>query len=73
MKMKFLLFGIFLIEFCSAFGCRREKERIKELFHQKRELQIERDELAAEKGRFCFQFHFTCGQTTNPIVRLVLD
>jgi hypothetical protein len=51
--MNFLFFGIILIEFCSASRCRREKDRIKELNHQKRELQIERDELAAEKGRFC--------------------
>ena len=46
--MNFLLFGLFLIEFCSAFGCRRERDRIKELSLQKRELRIERNELKEE-------------------------
>ena len=46
--MNFLLFGLFFIEFCSAFGCRREKDRIKELTRQKRELRIERNELKEE-------------------------
>ena len=43
--MNFLLFGFFLIEFCSASRCRREKSRIKILSLQKRELRIERNEL----------------------------
>ena len=51
--MNFLVFGIILIEFCSAWRCTREKARIKELFRENEELQIERDQLAAEKGQFC--------------------
>ena len=46
--MNFLLFGLFLVEFCSASKCRREKDRIKELNNQKRELRIERNELKKE-------------------------
>ncbi|CBY14684.1 unnamed protein product [Oikopleura dioica] len=49
--MNFLVFGIFLIEFCSAWRCTREKARIKELFRENEELKIERDELAA--GQDC--------------------
>jgi cell shape-determining protein MreC len=49
--MNFMLFGIFLIEFCSAFGCKREKERIKELYQQKRELRSERNELKEENEK----------------------
>ena len=51
--MNFLVFGIFLIEFCSAWRCTREKARIKELFRENEELQIERDQLAAENGQDC--------------------
>ena len=51
--MNFLVFGIILIEFCSAWRCTREKARIKELFRENEELQIERDQLAAEKGQDC--------------------
>ncbi|CBY14985.1 unnamed protein product [Oikopleura dioica] len=47
--MNFLVFGIILIEFCSAWRCSREKARIKELFRENEELQIERDQLAAEQ------------------------
>ena len=47
-KMNFLFFGFFLVEFCSASKCRREKDRIKELSLQKRELRIERNELKKE-------------------------
>ena len=47
-KMNFLFFGLFLVEFCSASKCRREKDRIKELSLQKRELRIERNELKKE-------------------------
>jgi hypothetical protein len=47
-KMNFLLFCLLLIEFCSASKCRREKDRIKELSRQKRELRIERNELKKE-------------------------
>jgi len=47
-KMNFLFFGLFLVEFCSASRCRREKDRIKELYQQKRELRIERNELKEE-------------------------
>jgi predicted RNase H-like nuclease (RuvC/YqgF family) len=46
--MNFLLFGLFLVEFCSASRCRTEKDRIKELSRQKRELRIERNELKEE-------------------------
>ena len=49
--MNFMLFGLFFIEFCSAFGCRREKERIKELSLLKRELRIERNELKEENEK----------------------
>ena len=51
--MNFLVFGIFLIEFCSARRCSREKARIKELFRENEELQIERDQLAAENRQDC--------------------
>ena len=54
--MNFILFGVFLVEFCSAWRCQREKDRIKELYKQKRELQVERDELAAERDRFCHEY-----------------
>ena len=46
--MNFLLFGLFFIEFCSASRCTREKDRIKKLSLQKRELRIERNELKEE-------------------------
>ena len=49
--MNFLVFGIILIEFCSARRCSREKARIKELFRENEELQIERDQLPA--GQVC--------------------
>ncbi|CBY10668.1 unnamed protein product [Oikopleura dioica] len=50
--MNFVIFGIILIEFCSARRCEREKRRIKELLRKNGELRIERDQLKHEKGRF---------------------
>ena len=49
-------FGLFLIDFSSAWRCREEIGRIKELVRKNRELKRERDELAAEKGRFCNEY-----------------
>ncbi len=54
--MNFLLFGIILIEFCSAWRCEREKRIIKELFWENEELRIERDQLKWEKGQFCNEY-----------------
>ncbi|CBY14964.1 unnamed protein product [Oikopleura dioica] len=54
--MNFVIFGIILIEFCSASRCEREKRRIKKLFRENGELRIERDELKDEKGRFCNEY-----------------
>ncbi|CBY32615.1 unnamed protein product [Oikopleura dioica] len=50
--MNFVIFGIILIEFCSARRCEREKRRIKELLQKNGELRIKRDQLKHEKGRF---------------------
>jgi len=54
--MNLLLFGIFLINFCSAWRCKTEKRRIKELFRENGELRIERDQLISEKDRFCYEY-----------------
>jgi len=51
-KMNFVIFGIILIEFCSAWRCVREKTRIKKLLWENGELRIERNQLKDEKERF---------------------
>ena len=53
--MNVLLFGIILIEFCSARSCEREKGRIQELFRKNGEFIIEQNKLKAEKRELIAQ------------------